>query len=162
MRLVSELFDPPTYVHYLRQDLSMSTKFFLPSDLDLEVWPIFILNFILGHSFLTRRGRAFIFYLYIPCDKSFLWVPFWPNDLDIYLEVFNNFNLGHSFVTRRGRAFIFHMCISCSKIFKSLSSSISQLLHLIKKNKVPFALSADLPALLLKPMLKNSSAHITA
>ena len=25
-------------------------------------------NFNLGHSFLTRRGRAFIFHMYIPCD----------------------------------------------------------------------------------------------
>ena len=39
-------------------------------------------NFNLGHSFLTRRVRLFILHMYIPCDKTFPWVPtfltLWP------------------------------------------------------------------------------------
>ena len=30
-------------------------------------------NFDLGHIFLTRRGRAFILHMYIPCDTTFPW-----------------------------------------------------------------------------------------
>ena len=48
----------------------MGTNFFLISDLDL-----LLKNFNLGHSFLTRRDRALIFHMYIPCDKTFPWVP---------------------------------------------------------------------------------------
>ena len=29
-------------------------------------------NFNLGHNFLTRRGRAFILHMYIPCDKPLI------------------------------------------------------------------------------------------
>ena len=41
-------------------------------------------TFNVGHSFLTRKGRAFILHMYIPCDKTFLWVPnVLPIDLDL-------------------------------------------------------------------------------
>ena len=33
-------------------------------------------NFNLGHSSLTRRGRAFIFHMYILCDNTFPWIHF--------------------------------------------------------------------------------------
>ena len=43
---------------------------------------LFLKNFNLGYSFLTRRGRAFIFHMYIPYDKTFPSVPkfltWWP------------------------------------------------------------------------------------
>ena len=35
----------------------------------------FLKNFNLGYSFLARRGRVIIFHMYIPCDKTFKWVP---------------------------------------------------------------------------------------
>ena len=41
-------------------------------------------NFNLGHSFLTRRGRAFILHMCTPCHKTFPWIPkFWPSYLDL-------------------------------------------------------------------------------
>ena len=93
---------------------------FWPSDLDLEVWPTFKKNFNLGHSFLTRRGRALILHMFI-----LLW-----QDLSMGAKIFDlvtltlkltyfqkNFNLGHRFLTRRGRAFILHMYIPCDKTF---------------------------------------------
>ena len=61
----------------------MGTKNFLT----LLPWPWSLTyfkkkNFNLGHSFLTKRGRAFILHMYIPCDKTFPWVPkfltLWP------------------------------------------------------------------------------------
>ena len=80
-------------------------------------------NFNLGHSFLTRRGRAF---LCTPCHKTFLWIPkFWPSYLDLEIcPTLTNFNLGISFLTRRGRAFIFHVCIPCSKIFNAVPTNM--------------------------------------
>ena len=32
-------------------------------------------NFNLGHNFLTKRDRAFILHMCIPCDKTFHMVP---------------------------------------------------------------------------------------
>ena len=52
----------------------MGTKIFDLVTLTLE-FDLLLKNFNLGHSFLTRRGRAFIFHMYIPCDKAFPWVP---------------------------------------------------------------------------------------
>ena len=52
----------------------MGTKIFDLVTLTLEV-DLLLKNFNLGHSFLTRRGRAFIFHMYISCDKAFPWVP---------------------------------------------------------------------------------------
>ena len=41
-------------------------------------------NFNLDHSFVTRRGRSFIFHICIPCSKTFNVVPwFWCSDLDL-------------------------------------------------------------------------------
>ena len=83
--------------------------------------------FSLGHSFLTRRGRAFVLHMYIPCDKTCPWITQfltlwpWPWSLTFFKK---NFNLGHSFLTRRGRAFIFHICIPCSKIFNAVQSNM--------------------------------------
>ena len=68
-----------SYVHSLWQDLSMGTKIF---DLVTLTFGLLLKNFNLGHSFLTRRGRAFILHMYIRCDKTFPWLPkfltLWP------------------------------------------------------------------------------------
>ena len=47
--------------------------YFLPCDLDLEVWPNFLENFNLSYKFWTVSVRALIFHMSIPCDKTFLW-----------------------------------------------------------------------------------------
>ena len=51
----------------------MGTKIFDLVTLTLK-FDLLIKNFNLGHIFLTRRGRAFILHMYIPCDKTFLCV----------------------------------------------------------------------------------------
>ena len=64
-------------------------------------------SFNLGLSFLTRRGRVFIFHIRIPYDKTFYSVP-WFVTLTLKFDLLSkDFNLDHSFFTRRGRAFIF-------------------------------------------------------
>ena len=55
----------------------MGTKIFDLVALTLK-FDLLSKNFNLGHRLLTRRGRAFIFHMYIPCDKTFPRVPkFW-------------------------------------------------------------------------------------
>ena len=62
-----------SYLYSLWQDLSMGTKFFYLVTLTLKFdLHVRLKNFNLGHSSLTRRGRAFIFHMYIPCDTTFL------------------------------------------------------------------------------------------
>ena len=48
----------------------MDTKIFDLVTLTLK-FDLLLKNFNLGHSFLTRRGRAFILHMYIPCNKTF-------------------------------------------------------------------------------------------
>ena len=48
----------------------MGAKIFDLVTLTLE-FDLLLKNFNLGHNFLTRRGRAFICHMYIPCDKTF-------------------------------------------------------------------------------------------
>ena len=52
----------------------MDNKIFNLVTLTLTVY-LLIKNFNLGNSFLTRRGRAFIFHICIPCSKIFNVVP---------------------------------------------------------------------------------------
>ena len=93
---------------------------FLTSDLDLEVWPTLKKNFILGHSFLTRRGRTFIC-TFLMARPFHGYQNFLPSNFDLEVwPTLKNFNLGHSFLTRRGRDFILHMCIPCSKTFNAV------------------------------------------
>ena len=47
---------------------------FLPCALTLK-FDLLLKSFNLGHSFQTRTGRAFIFHMCIPCDKTFHVVP---------------------------------------------------------------------------------------
>ena len=58
--------------------------------------------------------------MYIPCDKTFPWVPIFLTLTLKFDLLLKNFNLGNSFLTRIGRAFIFHMCIPCSKTFNAV------------------------------------------
>ena len=116
-----------SHVYSLWQDLSMGTIIFDLVTLTLK-FDLLFKNFNLGHSFLTRRGRAFIFNMYIPCDKVFPWVAkfltLWPWPWRLNLLSKKNFNLGHSFLTRRGRAFIFHTYIPCDKTFPWIQKKI--------------------------------------
>ena len=99
----------------------MGTNIFDLVTLTLK-FDLLLTNFNLSNSFLTRKVRAFIFNMYIPCE---LW-----QDLSMGTNIFdlvtltlkfdvllNNFNLSNRFLTRRVRAFIFHMYIPCDKIF---------------------------------------------
>ena len=52
----------------------MGSKIFDLVTLTLK-FDLLLKNFNLGHSFLARRGKAFIFHMYILCDKTFPWVP---------------------------------------------------------------------------------------
>ena len=58
----------------------MGTKIFDPVTLTLKFDHPRKKNFNLGHSFLTRRGRAFIFHMCIPCGK-----PSNSNSMNFYL-----------------------------------------------------------------------------
>ena len=98
----------------------MGTKIF---DLVTLKFDLLLKNCNLGHDLLTRRGRAFIFHMYIPCDEAFPWyqhfylVPFTLNEVWPTNE---NCNLGHNFLTRRGRVFVFRMCIPCDKTLSTV------------------------------------------
>ena len=100
----------------------MGTKIFDLVTLTL-MFDLLLKNFNLGHSFLTRRVRTFILHMYIPCDKTFPWVPIFFYLLTLTLKfdlLLKNFNLGNSFLTRIGRVILFHMCIPCSKTFNAV------------------------------------------
>ena len=62
------------HVYSLWQDLSYGTIIFYHVTLTLK-FDLLLTNFNLGHNFLTRRGRAFILHMCIPCDKTFHIVP---------------------------------------------------------------------------------------
>ena len=52
----------------------MGAKMFYLVTLTLK-FDLFLKDFNLGHSFLTRRGRAIIFHMCIPCSKTFHFIP---------------------------------------------------------------------------------------
>ena len=61
----------------------MGTKIFELVTLTLK-FDLLSKNFNLGHNFLTRRGRAFVFHMCIPCSKTFNAVPwFFSSDLGL-------------------------------------------------------------------------------
>ena len=68
---------------------------------------------------ITVSARALIFHINIPCDKTFLWVPFFfYRDLDLGVwSIFWNFKLANNFWTVSARALIFHTSIPCDKTF---------------------------------------------
>ena len=61
-----------SHVYSLWQDLSHHTIIFDLVTLDLK----FEKNFNLGHNLWTVRDRAFIFHMFIPCDKIFHVAPY--------------------------------------------------------------------------------------
>ena len=66
---------------------SIGTKIFDLVTFTLK-FELLLNNFNLGHSFLTRRDRAIILYMYIPCDKIFPLVPnyftLWPWPCEVW------------------------------------------------------------------------------
>ena len=77
--------------------------------------------FNLAYNSWNSIGRVFIFHMFVPCDKTFPWIPnFWHSDLEVW-PTFINFNLGYSFLTKRGRAFICTFLVTrpfhCYKFF---------------------------------------------
>ena len=68
-------------VYSLWQDLSHGTITFDLMTLTLK-FDLLLKNFNLGRNFLTRRDRAFILHMCIPCDRTFHMVPWyltlWP------------------------------------------------------------------------------------
>ena len=72
-------------------------------------------NFNIGHNFCTVRGRAFIFYTSVPCDKTFPLVPIffimcpWPWPLTF---IWKTLTLDIT-IDIRDRALIFDMCVPC-------------------------------------------------
>ena len=48
---------------------------FLPCDLDLDFWPTFEKKLNLGYNLWTKRDKAFILHMLVPCYKNFLSVP---------------------------------------------------------------------------------------
>ena len=90
---------------------------FLPSDLDLEVWPTFKKTLTLAIAPLPEElGLSYFICTFLVTRPFHGYQSVWPSDLDLL----KNFNLGNSFLTRRVRAFIFHMCIPFSKTFSAL------------------------------------------
>ena len=58
------------HVYSLWQDLSGGIKKSYLVTLTLKI-DLLLKNFNLGHNFQTRRGRAFILHMCIPCDETF-------------------------------------------------------------------------------------------
>ena len=76
-------------------------------------------NFNLANNFGTVSARALIFYMNIPCDKTFLLVGtiyLYPLILD-FDPFFWNFNLANKFWTVNARTLILYMNIPCDKTF---------------------------------------------
>ena len=57
-------------MYFLWQDLSYGTIIFDLVKLTLK-FDLLLKNFNLGHNFRTRRDKAFILHVCIPCDKTF-------------------------------------------------------------------------------------------
>ena len=76
-------------------------------------------NFNLVYNFWTVSARALIFYLSIPCDKTFPWEQLvLPCDLDLGVgPCFVSLNLANNLWTASDRALIFHISIPCDKTF---------------------------------------------
>ena len=60
-------------------------------------------NLNLGHNFLTKRDRALILHMFIPCDKAFHIFDLVTLKFDLLLK---NFNLSHNFLTKRATSYV--------------------------------------------------------
>ena len=91
----------------------MGTIIFLPCDLDLGVFNLFLENFNLANNFWTVSARGLIFHTSIPCVNILtLWPWSWS------LTLFCNFYIGNNFWTVGARAFVFHMSFAWDKTFQ--------------------------------------------
>jgi hypothetical protein len=64
--------------------------------------------------------KAFIFYMSVPCDKTFLWILRIVDPVILTLVcdlLIENFDLGYIFGMVETRALIFHMTVPCDKTF---------------------------------------------
>ena len=77
----------------------------------------------LGYNFWTKRDKAFILQVCIPCGKTFLSIPkiltLWPWPW-LLTYFWKKFNLGYNFWTKRDKAFIVQVCIPCGMTFLSI------------------------------------------
>ena len=64
------------------------------------------------YPFIEFERIAFIFFMNIPCDKTFPWVPFYPVTMTLEFDLFFE-----NFWWVSAGALIFHMSIPCDKIF---------------------------------------------
>ena len=85
----------------LWRELSVGFNIFYPVTLTLEFY-LFLENFNLNYNFLTVNAGAWIFYINILCDETFLWAPEkkvnihthvsnlwpWPRNLTYFLKTF--------------------------------------------------------------------------
>ena len=77
----------------------------------------------LGYNFWTKRDKAFILHMLVPCDKTFLPVPknltLWPWPW-LLTYFWKKLNLGYNLWTKIHKSFIAHICIPCGKTFLSI------------------------------------------
>ena len=74
-------------MYSLWRDLSVDTKIFDFVTLNLT-FDLLLKKLNLGHNFWNKRDRAFIFHIFIPCDKTFLLIPiFWPSSLNLDFDL---------------------------------------------------------------------------
>ena len=82
----------------------------------------------LGYNFWTKRDRAFMLHMCVPCGKIFPSVPkiwtSWPWTW-LLTYVWKKHNLRHNFLTIRDGAFILHVCIPCGKTFLLLPNILT-------------------------------------
>ena len=88
-------------------------------DLNLDFWPT-LKKLNLGNNFWTKRDRAFIFHMFISCDKTFLLETNFFTSLTFTLTfdlLLKKLNLDHNFWIKSDRALILHIFIPCDKTF---------------------------------------------
>ena len=111
------------YVGSLWQDFSVRTKHFdfvtLPLTFDL-----LLKKLNLGYNLWTERDKALILAIWIPCDKTFLFVQknfdFETLTLTFDLDL-KKLNLEYNFWAKRDRVFILHIWVPCGKTFLFVS-----------------------------------------
>ena len=94
-------------MHSLWQDISLHTRSFDLFTLILKFDQLFK-NFNLGHNFQSRRARAFILHICIPCDKDLSHHSFIFDIVTLTLKFYlllKNFYIGHYFMNREREGF---------------------------------------------------------
>ena len=95
----------------LWQDLSVGTKNFDLVTLTLT-FDVLLKKLNLGYDFWTKRNKAFILQVCIPCGKTFLFIPkiltLWPWPW-LLTYFWKKLNLDHNFWTKSDKALILHI-----------------------------------------------------